>query len=168
MNTQRHWRVSNGGRRRWGAVEGALRHFCGLPRGLPRCTGEGTHSTQTAHAVHHADAVAEQVAESWGQRGPETPVEVLTTDGDRRDVERGAAAGHLLARVPARDEVGGAGEQAALEHTQEGALGTHRLPVVREAEADRDDCRQRCECSAASARPPASAPTHYPREARQC
>lgn len=63
----------------------------------------------------------------------------LTSDGDRRDVEGGAATGHLLAWVPARDQVRRAREQAALKDTEERAHGAHRLPVVREAETDRDD-----------------------------
>lgn len=119
----------------------------------PAAPADCTHTTHAAEAVHHADTVAEEVTETWRvSGGPEDTDKKdstechfratrrsLTTNGNRRDVKGRTATGHLLAGVPARNEVRRTGEETALKDTKQRAHGTHRLPVVRETETNRDD-----------------------------
>lgn len=59
-------------------------------------------------------------------------------EDDRQDPEPGQPLAHLEARVLVGDEVRAAGEEAGLEHAEEGAAERHGGPVLREAHADED------------------------------
>lgn len=77
-------------------------------------------------------AVALEKSKDIGKDGREA------AEDDRQDPEPGQPLPDLEARVPARDEVRAAGEEAGLEHAEESAAERHGGPVFCEAHADED------------------------------
>ncbi len=69
----------------------------------------------SAEAVHQGEAVADGSAGGADEAG--------------EDEEARVADGHLLARVPAANEEGCAGEECALKEAEDGTEGRERLPV---------------------------------------